>query len=111
MAPRGGAGTLPAEHTELGTDRPTPAQWAASAPILGEHVSWGLGLAVPPSGAADRPLPCGIGWDGGSGTTWRSNPASGVTGIVFTQRAATSPLPPPLMQDFWSGLNAATTVL
>ncbi len=67
-----------------------------------------LGLEVPATGSADQPLPCGIGWDGGTGTTWRSSPHSGVTGILFTQRAVTSPVPPPVVEDFWAGVNAAT---
>jgi hypothetical protein len=31
-----------------------------------------------------------------------------VSGIVFTQRQATSPAPPPLIEDFWAAVNAAT---
>ena len=34
-------------------------------------------------------------------------PRSGVTGILFTQRAATSPVPPPVVEDFWAAVNAA----
>jgi hypothetical protein len=64
---------------------------------------------VPAAGSVDDLLPCGIGWDGGTGTTWRSNPRSGVTGILFTQRAATSPAPSQLVQDFWVGVDAAAT--
>jgi hypothetical protein len=56
---------------------------------------------VPATGSSDQPLPCGIGWDGGTGTTWRSNPRSGVTGILLTQRQVTSPAPPPVVEDFW----------
>ena len=33
---------------------------------------------------------------------------SGVTGILFTQRQAVSPVPPPLIEEFWAGINAAT---
>ena len=62
---------------------------------------WGLGLAVPAIGTT-APLPSGIGWDGGIGTTWRSNPTSGVTGIALTQRAVTSPVAATLMSDFWT---------
>ena len=70
--------------------------------------SWGLGLAVPADRIGRRRrFPCGIGWDGGTGTTWRSNPRTGVTGILFTQRAATSPVPSALVNDFWAGVNAA----
>ena len=79
----------------------------ASALFLGEHGGWGLGLAVPAAGAGPQPLPCGIGWDGGTGTTWRSNAQSGVTGILFSQRGLTSPVPEPLAVDFWAGVNAA----
>ena len=89
------------------TDRLSTAQRAASEMFLGEHQGWGLGLAVPATGST-APLPCGFGWDGGTGTTWRSNPRSGVTGILFTQRAVTSPAPPPVIDDFWAAINAAT---
>ena len=63
---------------------------------------------MPAAGSEDQRLPDGIGWDGGSGTTWRSNLGSGVTGILFTQRQAVSPVPPPLIGEFWAGINAAT---
>jgi len=98
----------PATVALMTTDRLTSSQRDASALFLGEHGGWGLGLEVPAGGSSDQPLPCGIGWDGGTGTTWRSNPGSGVTGILFTQRAATSPAPPPVVEDFWAGVNAAT---
>jgi len=89
------------------TDRLSTAQREASEMFLCEHQGWGLGLTVPATGSA-APLPGGFGWDGGTGTTWRSNPRSGVTGILFTQRAATSPEPPPVISDFWAAVNAAT---
>ncbi len=91
------------------TDRLTPAQRAASTLFLGEHGGWGLGLSVPASGSSSRPMPYGIGWDGGIGTTWRSDVERGVTGILLTQRAVTSPVAPPAVVDFWAGVNAATT--
>jgi CubicO group peptidase (beta-lactamase class C family) len=98
----------PATVALMTADRLTPSQREGTAVFLGDHEGWGLGLAVPATGSSDQPLPCGIGWDGGSGTTWRSNPRSGVTGILFTQRQATSPVPPPIVEDFWAGINAAT---
>ena len=33
---------------------------------------------------------------------------TGVTGILFTQRQAVTPEPPPLIGEFWAGINAAT---
>ena len=93
--------------TLMTTDRLSRAQREASRLFFGDQGSWGLGMAVPATGST-APLPSGFGWDGGSGTTWRSNPRSGVTGIVFTQRQLMSPAPPPVIEDFWAALNAAT---
>ena len=96
--------------SRMTADRLTASQRAGSTVFLGEHGGWGLGLLVPAAGSSEQHFPCGIGWDGGSGTTWRSNFRSGVTGIVLTQRQANSPNPPQIMQDFWSGVNAATSM-
>jgi CubicO group peptidase (beta-lactamase class C family) len=98
----------PASVALMTTDRLTSSQRNASSLFLGEHGGWGFGLAVPATGSSHQPFPHGIGWDGGAGTTWRSNHSGGVTGILFTQRQATSPVPSPLVQDFWGGVNAAT---
>jgi hypothetical protein len=76
--------------------------------FLGPHGSWGFGLAVPATGSSDVPFPCGIGWDGGTGTTWRSDTRRQTTAILFTQRQAVSPAPPPLIEHFWDAVNAAT---
>jgi CubicO group peptidase (beta-lactamase class C family) len=98
----------PESVAQMTTDHLTASQRVGTDPFLEPYDGWGLGLAVPASGGADARLPCGIGWDGGIGTTWRSNPISGVTGIALTQREMTSPAPPPLRADFWALVNAAT---
>jgi CubicO group peptidase (beta-lactamase class C family) len=90
------------------SDQLTPAQRDGNEVFLGPHGSWGFGLAVPATGSSDAPFPCGTGWDGGTGTTWRSDTRRRLTAMLFTQRHATSPLPPPLIENFWSGVNAAT---
>jgi len=41
-----------------------------------------------------EPFPCGTGWDGGTGTTWRSDTRRHITAILFTQRQAVSPAAP-----------------
>jgi len=69
--------------------------------FLGEHGKWGLGFMVPAADVQAKTVPAGFGWDGGTGTTWRSDVDSGLTGILFTQRAMTSPEPPPVFVDFW----------
>jgi CubicO group peptidase (beta-lactamase class C family) len=89
------------------TDHLTAGQRAGAALFLGDHSGWGLGLAVPaggppPAGPPKDSTPGGFGWDGGSGTTWRSDLRTGFTGILLTQRALTSPGLPPVFTDFWS---------
>jgi len=63
-------------------------------------------MAVP---SADAPagVPHTYGWDGGGGTTWRTDAAAGLTGILLTQRQATSPEPTEIAMDFWAAAYAA----
>ena len=42
-----------------------------------------------------------------SGTAWRNDPVTGLTGILLTQRTMTSPEPPEVARDFWSAAYAA----
>jgi CubicO group peptidase (beta-lactamase class C family) len=90
------------------TDRLTPAQRVGTELFLGDDGGWGLGIGAPATGAAGQPLPTGVGWEGGSGTVWRSSPERGVTGILLTQRQLNSPQPPPVFDDFWTGVNAGS---
>jgi CubicO group peptidase (beta-lactamase class C family) len=89
--------------TAMTTNHLTDAQSASAAVFLGENGGWGYGMAAPGPrhGDGDAPVPYGYGWDGGTGTTWRTDPRRGLTGILLTQRAMTSPAPPPLFVDFW----------
>jgi CubicO group peptidase (beta-lactamase class C family) len=113
MMVAGGAGNgarilSPESVALMAKDRLTSEQRAASTLFLGEDGGWGLGMGVAAAGADDQPLPCGVGWEGGTGTAWRSNLRRGGTGILLTQRAMTSPVPPPIFEEFWTGVNAAT---
>jgi CubicO group peptidase (beta-lactamase class C family) len=83
------------------TDRLTTGQRSGNDLFLGSHGSWGLGMAAPLSGTPTSDIPRGFGWDGGTGTTWRTDPSTGLSGILFTQRAMTSPAPPAAFTDFW----------
>jgi CubicO group peptidase (beta-lactamase class C family) len=98
----------PESVAPMTNDRLTAAQRGASTLFLGEHGGSGLGIGVPAADAGDQPLPCGTGWEGGTGTVWRSDQRLAVTGILLTQRAMMSPVPPPIFEDFWAGVNAAT---
>jgi CubicO group peptidase (beta-lactamase class C family) len=91
------------------TDQLTTEQRASGELFLGPTGSWGLGMATPAAGvdAAHHvgPVLHGFGWDGGTGTTWRSDVERGITGILFTQRAMTSPEPPEVFVDFWASVE------
>jgi CubicO group peptidase (beta-lactamase class C family) len=103
-----GVPILSAASVELmTTDRLTRPQRDAARLFLGENGSWGFGLLVPAAGADHRAIPGGYGWDGGTGTTWRSDLDRDLTGILFTQRAMTSPEPPAVFTDFWTAAYAA----
>jgi CubicO group peptidase (beta-lactamase class C family) len=86
------------------TDHLTPEQREASSLFLGLGGGWGLGMRVPARGSSLDGIPGGFGWDGGTGTTWRSDLDRRLTGILFTQRAMTSPEPPPVAVDFWNAI-------
>jgi CubicO group peptidase (beta-lactamase class C family) len=48
-----------------------------------------------------------LGWTGGLGTSAYTDPAEDLAGVLMTQTAMTSPLPPPVFQDFWTSTYAA----
>ena len=79
---------------------------APSRIFLGDHSGWGLMMLVPAADGSTG-VPGGFGWEGGSGTVWRTDPATGLTGILLTQRMVTSPEPAQLVKDFWSAAYAA----
>jgi CubicO group peptidase (beta-lactamase class C family) len=88
-------------------DHLTAEQRASARLFLGEGGSWGYGMGAPGPIVGEPPVPWGFGWNGGTGTTWRSDPARGLTTILLTQRAMTSPVPPDMFVDFWAAAYAA----
>jgi CubicO group peptidase (beta-lactamase class C family) len=83
------------------SDQLTPEQRAGSQIFLGEHSSWGFGMAVDIRRKEIFHTPGRFGWDGGFGTTAYTDPAEGMIGILFTQRMMDSPEPPKIFTDFW----------
>ncbi|MEV7021590.1 serine hydrolase domain-containing protein [Kitasatospora sp. NPDC093558] len=83
------------------TNQLTPAQLAASAPLLGRDAltGWGFGLSVTTT-RDGLPAPGRYGWDGGLGTTWFNDPVERLTGILLTQRMFDSATPPAVVRDF-----------
>jgi CubicO group peptidase (beta-lactamase class C family) len=104
---RGGVRVLAeASVAAMTRDQLTPAQKAASSWFgLFEQHGWGFGMAVV-TGRDDSGAPGAYGWDGGLGTSWRSDPTEGAVRILLTQRSWTSPQPPPVCRDFWKASRA-----
>ncbi len=89
------------------SDQLTPAQKAVSGFGTGYFDSrgWGFGVAVGTrNDGLDRVGR--YGWDGGTGTTWFTDPAEDLTAILFTQRGG-FPLASPVYLDFWACVYAA----
>jgi CubicO group peptidase (beta-lactamase class C family) len=91
------------------TDQLTPEQKAMSGLVPGYFDShgWGFGVSVVTrredlAGSIGR-----YGWDGGLGTSWYSDPREDMVGILMTQRAWTSPVPPAVCLDFWTSAYQA----
>jgi CubicO group peptidase (beta-lactamase class C family) len=104
MLLRGGDGLLSREAiAQMTRDQLTPAQKAATqwwpADWFDGH-GWGFGVQVNTVEDAGGAVGT-FGWDGGLGTSWRANAAEQTTMIVLTQRAFSSPQPPPLHEAFW----------
>ncbi len=102
-----GGSLLYAESVRLMTlDRMTAAERAENGMFVGDHSGWGLMMLVPAADGSTG-IPGGYGWEGGSGTAWRTDTAAGLTGILLTQRMVTSPEPTELVTDFWAAAYAA----
>lgn len=100
----------------MSTDHLDAAQRDQARLFVDHDGGWGYGMRVPAAGAlgsnaagpiAASSVPGGVGWDGGTGTSWRWRPDVGLTGVLLTQLAMTSPVPPSLMLDFWTAALAA----
>ena len=84
------------------TDQLTPEQKAASGLTAGyfETHGWGFGVAMV-TRRTDMAAPVGsFGWDGGLGTSWRSDPHEDMVTVLLTQCSWTSPTPPDVALDF-----------
>ena len=90
------------------TDQLTNEQKSASTFVPGffDGNGWGFGVSVR-TRRTDLAAPGQYGWDGGLGTSWRNDPVEGLVGIIFTQTAFESPVPPLIIQDFWTSVYQA----
>jgi CubicO group peptidase (beta-lactamase class C family) len=87
-------------------DQLTAEQKVGAEIFLGDHSSWGFGLAVNVRAQAEEPwlVPGRFGWDGGYGTAGWSDPKNDLVGILLTQRLMDSPEPPTVFGEFWAGI-------
>ncbi len=85
------------------TDQLTAEQKARSAFVPGfwDDRGWGFGVSIT-TWRTGLSSPGRFGWDGGLGTSWASDPAEDLVGILLTQRLWDSPVPPPVYTDFWT---------
>jgi len=91
------------------TDHLTPEQKAVSGMVPGyfDTYGWGFGVSVV-TRRNDVAEPVGrYGWDGGLGTSWFADPREDLTAILMTQSAWSSPSPPDVCRDFWTGVYQA----
>jgi len=91
------------------TDQLTPAQKAVSGLINDyfDRHGWGFGVAMVTRRTDVAGSIGSFGWDGGLGTSWRSDPREEMVGILLTQASWTSPNPPNVALDFWTSAYGA----
>jgi CubicO group peptidase (beta-lactamase class C family) len=104
----GGAPVLTPESVALMTaDALSGPQREWARPILGAGVGWGLATAVDVEAVEPWMAPGRWGWNGGTGTHARVDPARDTVAVLLTQRAMTSPLDDPT--DLWAAVAAAAS--
>jgi CubicO group peptidase (beta-lactamase class C family) len=84
------------------TNQLTPEQLEGTDIFLGGNRGWGLGISMITHRDGPASNPGRYGWDGGLGTSWNADPQHHLTGILMTQVAWTSPVPPRVADDFWT---------
>src|SRR5215471_7154932 len=106
---RHGGGRLLARPTVelMTTDLITEQQKAENTIFFGGNSGWGLGFQVFNRRRTIASTPGRFGWTGGTGTSVYTDPAEELIGILLTQREMTSPRPPDVFQDFWTGAYQA----
>lgn len=99
-APDGTPVLSPTSVSRMTTNHLTAAQRDASTLFL-EGQGWGYGGQVDVTPVDPWNVPGRYGWVGGTGTTAHVVPPTGTVTILLTQVAMTSPVPTPLMREFW----------
>jgi CubicO group peptidase (beta-lactamase class C family) len=90
----------PESVQQMTSNHLTESQRAIGALFL-EGQGWGFGASVDVEVIDPWNVRGRYGWVGGTGTTAHMIPSTGSVAILFTQVAATDPVPPAIMRDFW----------
>lgn len=69
-------------------------------PVDDEGGGWGLGLGVRRTDEPGGRHAGSYGWDGGLGSSWWSDPVSGVSAVLLTNQMWASPQSPPVFEAF-----------
>lgn len=85
---------------ELAVDT-TTAQEREAARIFLDGQGWGIGGSVDVAQIDPWNVEGRYGWVGGSGAAAHVMAAQGLITILLTRTPMTSPVPPPIMRDFW----------
>ncbi|HEV7974183.1 serine hydrolase domain-containing protein [Amycolatopsis sp.] len=90
------------------TDHLTPEQKAVSGFFPGyfDTRGWGLGVSMVTKRDDVASSPGRFGWDGGTGTSWYTDPAEDLVAVLLTQRGA-FPLASGVYLDFWTSVYQA----
>lgn len=89
------------------TDQLMPEQRADAEGFLSANRGWGFGFSVITQRDDISAVPGRFGWEGGLGTSWCSDPAEGLVGILLTQLGWGSPSGLQIWSDFWTSAYAA----
>jgi CubicO group peptidase (beta-lactamase class C family) len=86
---RGGRALLsPASIAAMTTNQLTEDERKGAPPFLRPSYGWSFGFAVTVEPDVDGPNPGALTWSGGFGTSWVSDPQTGLTVILMTSRLA-----------------------
>jgi CubicO group peptidase (beta-lactamase class C family) len=86
------------------TDQLTASQRAGAGWEPGNSRGWGFGVSVVKQRDDISAVPGRYGWEGGLGTSWATDRAEGLIGIMMTQAGG---FPNGIYNDFWTSVYAA----
>ena len=90
-------------------DHLSPDQKAGASLLPGyfDTHGWGFGVSIVTKRTGLAFSVGTYGWDGGTGVSWRSDPREEMITVLLTQRLMSSPNPPDVFLDFWTGAYQA----